>query len=130
MVRLGYLFWVVPMFLLAACAREPRPAPLVYTQEFLRGETATASPAGLIFDPPYLAATTAFGRCEIGGIDLNDRARLVVAAPWRDASDAVDYTLYYSDRQSRCGTRTGHHGGYLRRTFRYYRYGRQFRYSP
>ena len=126
-MRLAYLFWVVPMFLLAACAQPPRPVPLVYTQEFLQGETATASPAGLIFDPPYLAATTAFGRSEIGGINLNDRARLVVAAPLSAESDALDYTLYYNDRQSGSGHSRTH--GYFRRTFRYSRYNRYGRRS-
>jgi len=125
MVRLGYLFWAVPMFLLTACAPKAAPTPLVYTAEFLQGETATASPAGLLFDPPVLAATNAFGRSEINGIDLNGRARFVVTAPLSDESDALDYRLYYSDRQSRSGNPHSYHSGYFRRTFRYYRYGRQ-----
>ena len=113
------------MFLLAACAQEPRAVPRVYTAEFLQGETATASPAGLIFDPPHLAATNAFGRSEIGGIDLNERGQFVATAPLSDQADALDYTLYYSDHQSRSGQSHSHHGGYFRRTFRYFRYGRQ-----
>ena len=53
MIRLTYLFWVFPLCLVG-CGHQQQVA-YVYSYDFLAHETATAAPAGLVFDPPALA---------------------------------------------------------------------------
>ena len=129
MRRLYYIFWAVPVFMLA-CAG-PKPATLQYRPEFLAGETATATPAGAVFDPPALAHTSIFGADEIDGVNLNYRAQTESTAGYVEGEDFVDFRLYYYDRQGDPFGHFGHFGhhdnGYLNRTFSYTRTGTQAR---
>ncbi|NQU76894.1 MAG: hypothetical protein HQ546_11335 [Planctomycetes bacterium] len=105
---------------------------LTYRPEFLQQETATPRPAGMVFDPPSLAQTNAFGRSEVAGVNLNSRVIFAFSPGYVDAGERIYYRLYYSDRQSsQGGTFTGRGGssgsGNLQRVFRYDRMGVQLR---
>ena len=122
MWRLWYIFWMVPLFLIG-CGGRPS---LQYRPEFIQQETATAAPAGAVFDPPYVADTTATGRYYVNGVDLNHRSQRIVA-DYADLGEALQYQLYYVDRhpdpRPASGLPDSWYPGYLYRTFRYYRYG-------
>jgi hypothetical protein len=111
------------MFMIAGCA-QPREV-LIYRPEFLKHETATAEPPSSVFDPPYLAHTTAFGRSEVAGVDLNYRAPAQATAGYFDQGENINYFLYYRDYHPGYHGHHGHHGHHSRlyRVFRYYRYG-------
>jgi hypothetical protein len=97
MVRLYYIFWVSALFLLGGCAAE-KPA-LRYSPAFLAEETATARPAGMVFDPPYLAESDAFGESRVAGVNLNTRRTFESTAGYTEGGEFVSYRLYYRDQQ-------------------------------
>ena len=119
-VILYYLFWAVPAFMLSGCQQaRPPGAGLQYNPAAMTGETATARPAGAVFDPPLLANGAPWGRQIVDGYDLNTRWQPRSTTGYDQPSDAVVYQLRYYDRQFYCTPRDG----YLDRTFVYYRTG-------
>ncbi len=129
MNRLYYIFWIMPLFMIGCCGNEP--IMLQYSPDFLACETATAMPAGAVFDPPELAYTNAFGADEINGVNLNSRRLIQTTAGYIEGGDYSEYDLYYSDHQHSWGGRSGRYStyndGYFRRDFRYRRSGTQYR---
>ena len=115
MNRLRYIFWLSPLFFLVGCGQES--VRLAYRPEFLHAETATPRPAGMVFDPPALAHTNAFGRSEIAGINLNTRTEVLSTAGTVEEGHTTWYRLYYYDRQD---SRHGRYGNRFRRVFRSY----------
>jgi hypothetical protein len=97
MIKLNYIFWVSALFLLAGCAtQEPT---LQYSKQFLAQETATPRPAGMVFDPPYLASSDAFGESRVAGVNLNSRRTFESTAGYVQGGDTIYYQLNYSDYQ-------------------------------
>lgn len=114
MNRLAYIFWAFPLFL-AGCG-QPRQA-YVYRSEFLTQETATAAPAGLVFDPPALAATSGFGDDTVYGVNLNRRSPLQATNGYYVVDEAAYLRVRSYDRHANRRAEDG----YLNRTATQYR---------
>jgi hypothetical protein len=95
-------------------------AALRYNPAAMAGETATPRPAGALFDPPLLANGSAWGQQIVDGYDLNTRWQPTATNGYDLPSDSVVYQLRFYDRQLSHAHRDG---GYLDRTFVYYRTG-------
>ena len=118
--RLAYIFWAAALFLLGGCTATPKPQQvLLYRMEICRQETATASPAGMVFDPPPLAMYSGDGQSEVAGISLNNRPSTSATNGWYDLTAGQYYQLRYYDRHPDQSVADG----YLDRTFQYYKEG-------
>jgi hypothetical protein len=119
-IRLAYIFWAAALFLLGGCGQQ---TVRMYRPDVLRQETATVSPAGLVFSPPQLASYEGYGQDVVAGVNLNYRPTPYATNGWVDLGTGQYYRLRYYDRHPNRSTSDG----YLDRTFLYYQEGLKVR---